>query len=356
MPRLPTEVVANVKKAREAAVLAVEIYNRPATAFRSAGYIVLMVVAWTGLFHAIFLKRRMKPYYRKKGSRRYERVEGDYKTWELGECLSQFHKDQNPPARKNLEFFIGLRNKIEHRFLPELDIEIFGECQAMLMNFEALLAAEFGNKQALIGGLPYALQFSKTIAPVQQTAMRGAAKQHLQSVRRFVSDFRSALSDDVQSAESYSFKVFLVPKVGIHAKSSDVAVEFVKYDPSKPEEMKQYERIVALIKPKQVSVANLGGLKASQVVQQVATRMERKFTLNSHARCWRHFNTRPTRTSANPEQCDNRYCYYDAVHKDYVYTPAWVDFLVEKLNDASAYAVIVGGAVPMAAAVAAAAP
>jgi hypothetical protein len=105
-----------------------------------------------------------------------------------------------------------------------------------------------------------------------------------------------------------------------------------------------------------VSVANLGGLKASQVVQQVATRMERKFTLNSHARCWRHFNTRPTRTSANPEQCDNRYCYYDAVHKDYVYTPAWVDFLVEKLNDASAYAVIVGGAVPMAAAVAAAAP
>jgi len=31
MPRLPVEVVANVKKARETAVLAVEIYNRPAT-------------------------------------------------------------------------------------------------------------------------------------------------------------------------------------------------------------------------------------------------------------------------------------------------------------------------------------
>lgn len=345
MPRLPTEVVANVHKAREAALLAVEVYNRPATAFRSAGYIVLMIVAWTALFHATFLKRKAKPYYRKRGSRRFERVEGEYKTWELAECLRQFFKDQNPPARKNLEFFIGLRNKIEHRFLPELDVEIFGECQAMLMNFETMLDTEFGDKQALVAGLPFALQFSKTIAPMQQKAMRGAARQHLQSVRKFVSDFRSALSEDVQSNESYSFKVFLIPKVGSHAKSSDVAVEFVKYDPTKPEEMKQYEKVVALIKPKQISVANLGGLKASEVAREVAQRLGRKFTLNSHVRCWKHYNTRPTKSSATPEVCDNRYCYYDVVHKDYVYTQAWVDFLAEKLTDPASYALVVDGAV-----------
>lgn len=355
MPRLPTEVVANIRKSREAAVLAVETYNRPATAFRSAGYIVLMIVAWTALFHAIFLRKRFKPYYRKKGSsRRYERVEGEYKTWELNECLRQFYKDQSPAPRKNLEFFISLRNKIEHRFLPELDVDIFGECQAMLTNFEELLALEFGTKQALVGGLPYALQFSKTLAPTQVTAMRGAAKQQLQSVRKFVADFRSALSDDVQSDAAYSFRVFLVPKVGIHAKSSDLAVEFVKYDPNKPEEMKQYEKVIALIKPKQVSVANLGGLKAGQVVQQVAAQLGRKFTMNSHARCWKHFNTRPSRNSATPEACDNRYCYYDIVHKDYVYTSAWVDFLVDKLSDAAAYAIVVSGVTPTPAAVAAA--
>src|SRR5713226_5495485 len=201
-----------------------------------------MVVAWTALFHAVFLKRKIKPFYRKRGSRRFERVKGDYKTWELAECLRQYYKDQNPSARMNLEFFIGLRNKIEHRFLPELDIEIFGECQAMLMNFETLLAAEFGTKQALVGGLPYALQFSKTLAPTQLVAMRGAAKQHLQSVRKFVASFKSALTEDIQSDASYSFKVFLVPKVGVHAKSSDLAGEFVKYDPNKPEEMKQYDK------------------------------------------------------------------------------------------------------------------
>lgn len=355
MPRLPVEVVANVKKAREAAVLAVEIYNRPATAFRSAAYIVLMVVAWTALFHAIFLRKRVKPYYRKKSSpRRYERVDGEYKTWELSECLQQFYKGQNPAPRMNLEFFVGLRNKIEHRFLPELDIEIFGECQAMLMNFETLLSEEFGTKQALVGGLPYALQFSKTLAPTQLVAMRGAAKQHLQSVRKFVTSFKSSLSEDVQSDASYSFKVFLVPKVGVHAKSSDLAVEFVKYDPSKPEEMKQYDKVVALIKPKQVSIANLGCLKAGQVVKQVSTQLGRKFTLNSHMRCWKHFNTRPVGGSPAPEECDNRYCYYDGVHQDYVYTPAWVSFLLEKLADATTYAMVVEGATPSVAAVAAA--
>jgi len=126
------------------------------------------------------------------------------------ECIRQFYKDQNPAQRKNLEFFVGLRNKIEHRFLPELDIEIFGECQALLLNFEAALASEFGDKQALVSGLPYALQFSRTMMPVQQKAVRGAARQHLQTVRKFVSDFRSSLSDDVQSDESFSFKVFLI--------------------------------------------------------------------------------------------------------------------------------------------------
>ena len=43
------------------------------------------------------------------------------------------------PARANLEILIKLRNKIEHRFLPELDSHVFGECQSCLFNYEKLL-------------------------------------------------------------------------------------------------------------------------------------------------------------------------------------------------------------------------
>jgi hypothetical protein len=347
MPRLPADVTSNLQKAKESVLLAVETYNRPATAFRSSGFVILMIIGWTALFHAIFFKNKLKPYYHKKGSRRFEKVEGDYKTWELKECLREFYKDQNPAIRKNLEFFIGLRNKIEHRFLPDLDLDIFGECQAMLLNFETLLSQEFGPKQVVGTNFPFALQFSRITQPEQQKAMRTAARAHLRSVRDFVQKFRSSLSDDVSSDQAYSYKVFLIPKVGTHAKSSDIAIEFVKYDPSKPEEMKQFERVVAMIKPKQVSVANFGGLKASEVVEQVAPRLVKRFTLNTHVKCWKHFNTRPASDSPTPEVCDNRYCYYDAVHKDYVYTPSWVDFLVEKLGDQATYDLIVKGIAPV---------
>jgi hypothetical protein len=47
--------------------------------------------------------------------------------------------------------------------------------------------------------------------------------------------FMSATKRSYFFISSYSFKVFLIPKVGTHAKSPDVAVEFVRYDPSKPE-------------------------------------------------------------------------------------------------------------------------
>jgi hypothetical protein len=160
MRGLPYDVKALVEKARECALLAVETYNRPTATFRSGAYIVLMTIAWTSLFHAIFLKRRIKPYYRKKNSRRYEKIDGEPKGWELKECLQQYYKGDNTAARKNLEFFIGLRNKIEHRSLAQLDAEIFGECQAMLLNFESLLVSEFGDRYAIRGGLTFALQFA----------------------------------------------------------------------------------------------------------------------------------------------------------------------------------------------------
>jgi len=81
------------------------------------------------------------------------------------------------------------------------------------------------------------------------------------------------------------------------------------------------------------------------VVKRVAARLGKKFTLHSHLRCWRHFNTRPAGQSDTPELCDNRYCYYDVLHKDYIYTPAWVDFLAEKLGDAAIYDLVLKGAV-----------
>ena len=46
----------NLKKAREFALLAVSIYNNPFTEFKTFGFIVNIIIAYTSLFHAIFSK------------------------------------------------------------------------------------------------------------------------------------------------------------------------------------------------------------------------------------------------------------------------------------------------------------
>jgi hypothetical protein len=341
MRGLSYEVKALVQKARESALLALETYNRPTANFGSGAYIVLMVIGWTSLFHAIFLRKRIKPFYRKRNSTRYEKIDGDPKRWELKECLQQHYKTENPAARKNLEFFIGLRNKIEHRSLAQLDPEVFGECQALLLNFESLLVSEFGDRYVLRGGLTFALQFSKVAPKGQSTQTGESQKKAFKAVKQYVDAFRSSLSTEIRGDLGYSFKVYLVPKIGNNASKDAVAVEWIKYDPAKPEEMKQYEKVVAMIKPKEVQIANLGLLKPTQVAKEVTKQLEKRFTAYDHKLCYEHFKVRPPYGAADPSSCNGQFCVYDDLHKDYCYKPEWIEFLVEKLGDPTTYNAII---------------
>lgn len=341
MRGLPYDVKALVEKARETALLAVETYNRPTASFRSGAYVVLMIIAWTSLFHAMFLRKRITPYYQKLGSRRYDRIDGEPRRWELKECLKQHYKANNPAARRNLEFFIGLRNKIEHRSLAQIDPEVFGECQAMLLNFESLLVSEFGDRYAIRGGLTFALQFSEIVSKRSSVPAAKATAAAFKAIKQYVDAFRSSLSADVQNDLAYSFKVFLVPKIGNHASKDSVAVEWIKYDASKPEEMRHYEQVVAMIKPKEMQIANLGFLRPTQVANQVAAKLGKRFTIYDHKLCYEHFKIRPPGGAPEPAACNPQFCAYDDLHKDYCYKPEWVDFLVQKLCDPALYENIV---------------
>lgn len=41
-----------------------------------------------------------------------------------------------------------------------------------------------------------------------------------------------------------------------------------------------------------------------------------------------------------PEQTKAEYCSYDKAHKDYLYTQAWVNFLIEKMGHDDEYAML----------------
>lgn len=156
---VPKKVQMSLEKALDSALSAVEMYNKPAVKFKSGGYIVLMCIAWTSLFHAIFIRKNIKPIYKEKDRNRYKKVDGELQYWELKTCVSKyFGTETNNPIRKNLEFFIPLRNKLEHKFMPELDPNIFAECQSLLMNFDKIVEKEFGSKYCLRESLSFALQ------------------------------------------------------------------------------------------------------------------------------------------------------------------------------------------------------
>ncbi len=340
MRGLPRQAKEALEKARDSGILAVEVYNKPAVKFKSGGYISLMVIAWTSLFHAVFFKRKLKPFYRRE-SGRFVKVEGDYKYWELDECLNQyFGTDTGNPVRKNLEFFIPLRNKIEHRSMPELDASIFGECQAMLLNFDEILEKEFGAKYCLRECLSFALQ----LFPSSENLV-DAVKHNPESkpVVDFIQQFRSTISPDITASGRYSFKAFLI-QVANHKSENALPIQFVHYDKLSEDERKKVAHLVAMVKFKEIPVSNLNVMKAGEVAKRVQQalgnpKIQRgkkqvdRFNVSVHSACWNKYKIRPAGGSSNPEQTDYRYCIYDKMHNDYGYTQAWVDFLVEKLHD-----------------------
>lgn len=351
MPRgLPREAATHLEKAKESALLAVEVYNKPAIKFRSGGYIVLMNIAWTSLFHAMFFRDKTKPFYRRRDNpKRFEKIDGDYKAWELSKCLDEHFGGQHSPIRENLRFLIGLRNKIEHRSMPALDHRIFGECQACLFNFEDLLLSKFGSKHAINESLTLSLQFSHLRDEQQTNAITKLYRPLAQNVARYVSEFRSGLSTDVFSDQRFSYRVFLIPRIVNHASQADNAMEFVKYDPNNPQQVADYEKLVTLIRPTVTPVVNPGKLKAGDVCKKVTHALRnlfgagRKFVASyHHAKACDFYKVRPKRGAGDPKKTEGKFCQYDEAHDDYVYTEQWVVFLTEELKKPGQYEQIIG--------------
>lgn len=331
--RLGSKVKPYFEKARESALLAVEVYNKPGTKFKSAAYIALMVIAWTSLLHAIFVKQGRNPY-KKKRNGRYDTVDGDYRHWELAECVSNYWcSDTSNPIRKNLEFFIPLRNKIEHRQIPELDSSIFGECQSLLLNFDFLLGTHFGSKHQLREVLSFSLQ----MFPSGQSFVEAAkSNKNASEIKKFIENYRTTLGASVSASDQYAFKAFLI-QVSNHQSADALPIQFIHRDQLTPEQQDQLDNFTVAVKWKKASVSNTGLLKPKDVTSLVQSQIGKKFPIHLHTLSWKRYSVRPAKGSKKPEATLTKYCIYDALHQDYGYTHEWVAFLVDKLKDESEY-------------------
>ncbi|MBN1436315.1 MAG: DUF3644 domain-containing protein [Sedimentisphaerales bacterium] len=342
MPRgLPKAVKDNIEKCQMSALAAVEAYNRPGKRFRTAQFLVMIIIAWTALLHAIFYRKGTKPWYKARNGR-FERIDDEPKHWDLSECLTQYYGSTSTPERKNLEFLIGLRNKIEHRHLPNLDPSLYGECQAALLNLEELLVSSFSDKYALQEQLAVSLQFSAVVPEAKKRAARALAAASVKSVKDYIETFRGSLPSTVLNSMKYSFNVFLVPKVANRKKAADVAVEFIRVDEASSDELDRLEKLNVLIREKKIPIANLDLFRPGQVLEKVNASATYRLTFNTHADIWRHYSVRPASGNPNPEQCQSDFCVYDDAHRDYLYTEAWVRRCLDVCNSREQFLSITG--------------
>ena len=291
----------------------------------------MMIMAWTRLFHAHFNNTIGDKFYYKNKKNRYEKIDGERKAWELSTCIKK-HGGLEAGVESNLNFFIKLRNKIEHRHIEkrEVDTLIFGECQSLLFNYESKLMEFFGDSYSINEALVYSLQFSQIRTQKQEQANRSALSKDLSEIVSFVEKYRNSLDNDTYSSQEYSIKLIQIPKIS-NTNRADAAIEFVRWDALSDDDKAAYEQLTVMIKDKTVTIeaANVGRLKPSEVVKKVNEYLNRKaVTQHLHVILYKLFEIRPSNGADDPFETNAEFCLYDEPHSDYVYQEAWVSFLV----------------------------
>ena len=334
---MKTKVKRLLESSIDCALLAVEVYNKPRATFRVECYITQMIMAWTKLLHAYFQDKIGERYFFKKKNGRYETIDGERKAWDLSKSIKEYG-ELTEPVKSNLDFFIKLRNKIEHRIVDkeQIGLLIFGECQSMLYNYERELVKLFGNDYALNENLAYSLQFSTIRTKEQIKASRSMLSPEIKELKSFIDTYRTSLAEEVFNSQDFSIKLIQIPRIS-NTNRSDLAIEFVNWTSLSEDDKTNYEKVTVIIKDKlkQREAVNPGKLKPGDVLKQVNEHIRIRLSHYDHKCLLSVLCIRPFlefKGVQDPYQTNTMYCHYDETHNDYVYQDAWVSFLVEKIN------------------------
>lgn len=324
----------------DCALLAVEIYNKPRAPFRVETFVTHMIMAWTRLFQAHFNFTIGETYFYKEKNGRYKLIDAEKKAWELKTCIKEYGK-LSQAVKTNLEFFIKLRNKIEHRTIDkdEIGLTIFGECQALLYNYESELIKLFGEEYAINESLAYSLQFSRVRTSQQKEASKQLLSNEYKDIVDFIKKYRDHIRDEVFESQEYSIKLIQIPKIS-NTKKSDLAVEFVNWSSLSEEDKEKYDQLTAIVKDKVVKVeaVNIGKLKPGQVLSKVKEKTNITLNHTDHKYLLCIFKIRPYSEFggvSDPFDTNTKYCHYDEAHNDYLYQEEWINFLVKLIQEKS---------------------
>jgi len=224
-----SEKIDLILKAREATLSAVQIYNNPLISFKTEGFIVLSLIAWTYLLHAYYRSKAIDYRYfkRPKKRKKYDRnPDGSIKYWDLKECISKSICPLDKDTVNNLNFLIGLRNQIEHRKAQGLDSYLSARYQACALNLNFYLKKLHGEKYGLDNNLALSLQFSE-LDYTQAKIIKDREGLIPQNVNSYIADFDSKLSEKEIKSDRFAYRLLFTKVLAKRKGQADRVIEFI---------------------------------------------------------------------------------------------------------------------------------
>ena len=303
-------------RAREAIILAVQVFNSAGLKFKTEVFTMLANVAWTYL---------MQEYYSRKLAVKIVNEQGQ--SMALSEMIARQDCPLPDGVKKNLNALKILRDKVEHHLLGKADLKWLGIFQACCLNFDRAICELFGNKLTLASDLSFALQFAKTNLDHVTQINKYELPEHIDAVDALITE---GMTPEQINDTDFQFQVVYTLTA---APKSKAHIQFVNPDSA---EGKEIHNVLS----KKVVADELYPYKPGKVVKLVVAKAKVEFTSHNHQQAIRKYKIRPKNGSAQPENTDKAYCIYHAAHKDYTYSAAWLEKLVEAVKDADEFAAI----------------
>jgi hypothetical protein len=340
-----------VDVSREEAQLAVRLYNDPAEARSFEAFVVHMHLAWLYLLHAELTRDGVDfRYWRTQGrTRRLERVDGEPKRWDLAASVRYCWPDEKDPVRANLAFFIGLRNKIEHRYARQqeaLTAAVGGHAQALLLNYEEELTGQFGADSSLATRLRFPV-FVGSFTDEGERTLRRLRAQLPATLRTFIAQYDAGLDESITRDPRYEFRLRVLQELAPKDPDS-LAVQFTRFDDLTDEQRTTVEAIgkkgYVVVRERKRPVVGHGLLKPTVAAKAVQEQIPFVFSTGHFTNAWKSWGVRPPVGDPHPEKTEERYCIYDERHKDYGYTEAYVAKLVRECKTEAGFRKVLGTA------------
>lgn len=293
-----------LKKSREAALAAVQIFNNPNITFKSETYTVLMIIAWTYLLHAYYRNNKIEYRHHKISGHRksFDRTKhGAYKYWELERCLNDNKCPIDKDSKNNLKFLIELRHEIEHQMTTRIDDILSARFQACCLNYNKYISLLFGKHLGIEKHLSFSLQFS-TISTEQKELLEEYQELpcHIKSL---IINFDESLSKDEYESPCYAFRILFVAKTANRKGQADKVIEFIRADSQLAESVnKDYEIIKETEKNK---------FLPGQIVSIIQESGFPNFTMYDHTLLWKSLDAKEKSKGYGTLVANDKWHWYD---------------------------------------------